>query len=478
MEPSDTNAQQGTKIQNIVEQHTDDDEVGFHTTSGDGKCVTCQSTSVRACSFCKKLGCSKCFQYLLLPSTVEEAASLGINANEHSSFLGTVQFVCPSCVQSLSAIQFSTHYQVWDEPNMALEQRIAELEKQEQEIIQKKQEQRELELKNQEEKRKLEVEQNNTKTRKFNLKKKESELMSFDNFLDEVGDEIEISKAIQEERRKLKKQTIVILHDAMVNRMNGYPLAMKLKQQYRVVAVDFPKHGSRFFDSKDSTLSMDTCVESVLSALSDLKIISTKRGDDQSLEITEVTERVILLGLTMGSYVAYEIAKRHPMLIHTLIIQGAMRDLYDSVPLSYKLTGWSYKLLPKKALFSLFSWRTGTADKEVLDIMSKRIPINYDAWDECVSIMSNSSIKTALSSFVRATNSCEGFGHIKWIVGENDDRGAESDLKQIINMANTRNDRRVELKIVSGCSDLISLYEDGAEQFVQTITEFLEPTHQ
>ena len=94
-----------------------------------------------------------------------------------------------------------------------------------------------------------------------------------------------------ERHRTGGRTPIVFVHGAMMGRSVWWPQVRALSDRFRCITVDQPGHGSR----KDQKFTLDIAVANVLEALE-----------------SETDGRAVLVGLSLGGYVAMTVAARHP----------------------------------------------------------------------------------------------------------------------------------------------------------------------
>jgi pimeloyl-ACP methyl ester carboxylesterase len=98
---------------------------------------------------------------------------------------------------------------------------------------------------------------------------------------------------------------IVFIHGAMMGRSVWHPQIQALADRYRCITVDQPGHGTL----KDSRFTLDVAVENVLRAID-----------------READGRAVVVGLSLGGYVAMTLAGRHPEKVRGLVIAGSTRE--------------------------------------------------------------------------------------------------------------------------------------------------------
>ncbi|WP_121741434.1 alpha/beta fold hydrolase [Natronorubrum halophilum] len=113
-------------------------------------------------------------------------------------------------------------------------------------------------------------------------------------------------------------QSIVFLHGAMFTRAMWLPQMHGLSDEYRVVAPDLPGHGVR----ADETFRMDPAID-LLEA-----VIERYTGGS-----------AVLVGLSLGGYVATEYAYRHPDDIDGLVLSGCSANPIGGMETLTRVTG-------------------------------------------------------------------------------------------------------------------------------------------
>ena len=122
---------------------------------------------------------------------------------------------------------------------------------------------------------------------------------------------------------------IVFVHGAMMGRSVWWPQVKALSDRFRCVTVDQPGHGSR----KDQKFTLDIAVANVLEALE-----------------SEAGGRAVLVGLSLGGYVAMTVAARHPAKVRGLVIAGSTREPAGLSRLGFLLYSYGLRLAPEPAV--------------------------------------------------------------------------------------------------------------------------------
>jgi pimeloyl-ACP methyl ester carboxylesterase len=98
---------------------------------------------------------------------------------------------------------------------------------------------------------------------------------------------------------------IVFVHGAGISRKLWLPQTESLSAEYRTIAPDLPGHGDR----ADEPFNFEKAVETVESLLIDVE-----------------ADCVVLVGQSLGGYVATDVAARHPDDVAGLVLSGSSAD--------------------------------------------------------------------------------------------------------------------------------------------------------
>jgi pimeloyl-ACP methyl ester carboxylesterase len=99
---------------------------------------------------------------------------------------------------------------------------------------------------------------------------------------------------------------IVLVHGSVVSRKIWLPQVRAWSSEYRVVAPDLPGHG----DLAALPFTLEAAVETVNDAIA-----------------RHTSGRAIVVGLSLGGWVAIEHAHRHPVTVSALVLIGCSRNL-------------------------------------------------------------------------------------------------------------------------------------------------------
>lgn len=114
---------------------------------------------------------------------------------------------------------------------------------------------------------------------------------------------------------RLDAPAIVFLHGTRLSRAVWTPQLEALSDKFRVIALDLPGHGERAMEP----FTLDGAVEVVAAAI--------RQG--------AAGGKAVVVGLSLGGYVAMSLAARHPELVRGLVIAGASAE-----PVGVRLLGY------------------------------------------------------------------------------------------------------------------------------------------
>lgn len=120
---------------------------------------------------------------------------------------------------------------------------------------------------------------------------------------------------------------IVFLHGSVLARQSWYPQVSRLRDTYRCVSVDLPAHGSL----ADRPFTLDVAVDGVIEA------IDVAAGG-----------RAVLVGLSLGGYVAIAVAARSPERVRGLVLAGATAEPGGIGGLLFRLFALGLRVLPPR----------------------------------------------------------------------------------------------------------------------------------
>jgi pimeloyl-ACP methyl ester carboxylesterase len=121
--------------------------------------------------------------------------------------------------------------------------------------------------------------------------------------------------------------TIIFLHGLRVTRRMWAPQMDRLRDAYHVVALDLPGHGAL----RDIEFSLKSAVEKVA-------------------EVIEITARgqALVVGLSLGGYVAMEFGARYPEKARGLVIASASVEPCGWYNAPYRCLAWMLENVPEQ----------------------------------------------------------------------------------------------------------------------------------
>ena len=120
---------------------------------------------------------------------------------------------------------------------------------------------------------------------------------------------------------------IVFIHGAMMGRSVWRPQLDAFAGQYRCVSVDQPGHGTL----RNEHFTLDAAVANVVAAID-----------------AEAGGRAVLVGLSLGGYVAMTVAGLYPERVRGLVIAGCTREPVGLSRAGFHLYGWSLRIVPER----------------------------------------------------------------------------------------------------------------------------------
>ena len=128
---------------------------------------------------------------------------------------------------------------------------------------------------------------------------------------------------------------IVFVHGTRLSRTMWRAQMDDLRDTYRVVALDLPGHGRR----------------------ADRPFTLTAASDEVALAIEEVAGgRAIVVGLSLGAYVAMDLAARRPELVRGLVLSGATTEPVGLLATPYLALAWVMERFDGPGLDALNAW--------------------------------------------------------------------------------------------------------------------------
>uniref|UniRef100_A0A383VKF6 AB hydrolase-1 domain-containing protein n=1 Tax=Tetradesmus obliquus TaxID=3088 RepID=A0A383VKF6_TETOB len=195
---------------------------------------------------------------------------------------------------------------------------------------------------------------------------------------------------------------VVLVHGALIGRQCLVLEARALADAgFRVILPDLPAHGARF---KETPLTLDN-------ALSTLKDVISKEAPGQ---------KVVVMGFSMGGYVAAAFAAAHPELTAGVLMAACAHDAHTC---TWKMVGRSAELVYKMCSYKT---KSGFIYNSYPEVMSKSRPevvecflragAEFDSWQYTWRVMYDAHMQQVLPKI-----SCPALV----VVGEKDFRSHE-----------------------------------------------------
>jgi pimeloyl-ACP methyl ester carboxylesterase len=128
---------------------------------------------------------------------------------------------------------------------------------------------------------------------------------------------------------------IVLVHGTRLTRAAWTAQLEALSDAYRVIALDLPGHGSL----TDRTFTLDGAADELA------RVIELAAGG-----------RAVVVGLSLGGYVAMDLASRRPELIRGLVLSGATQEPIGLRARPYLALAWAIDRLGPRGMDRLNRW--------------------------------------------------------------------------------------------------------------------------
>jgi pimeloyl-ACP methyl ester carboxylesterase len=128
---------------------------------------------------------------------------------------------------------------------------------------------------------------------------------------------------------------IVFLHGTRLTRSMWSAQVVALREEFRVIAVDLPGHGGR----ADEPFTLDAAADAAAAA------IRAAGG-----------RPAIVVGLSLGGYVAMHLAAGQPELVRGLVLSGASAEPVAWRALPYRALAWVMTSVPMTRLDAVNRW--------------------------------------------------------------------------------------------------------------------------
>ena len=128
---------------------------------------------------------------------------------------------------------------------------------------------------------------------------------------------------------------IVFVHGTRVTKSSWRAVTARLSDSYRCVCVDLPGHGSL----ADRPFTLDTAADAVDAALD-----------------AEGAERGVVVGLSLGGYVAMAAAARSPARVRGLVLAGSTAEPSGPAAAAFRLFAWALGVAPRRPFDAVNTW--------------------------------------------------------------------------------------------------------------------------
>ncbi|WP_336000228.1 alpha/beta fold hydrolase [Halorientalis halophila] len=132
-----------------------------------------------------------------------------------------------------------------------------------------------------------------------------------------------LSTSSVDSRGPVDAPAVVFVHGAGISRKLWVPQIESLSDQYRTIAPDLPGHGDRI----DEPFRFEEAVETVEAVLADVE-----------------SDCTVLVGHSLGGYVATEVAARHPDDVAGLVLSGSSADYRGLLGLRTTASSYLFRL--------------------------------------------------------------------------------------------------------------------------------------
>jgi pimeloyl-ACP methyl ester carboxylesterase len=123
---------------------------------------------------------------------------------------------------------------------------------------------------------------------------------------------------------------IMFIHGTRLSRAMWAPQVLRLGNRYRCITVDLPGHGVLAGEPFTVEAAMSTVREAI--------------------EAESVTGRAVLVGLSLGGYVAIDVAEAHPDHVDGLVLAGCSAEPVGAMALPFRMFATTLERAPERGL--------------------------------------------------------------------------------------------------------------------------------
>ncbi len=128
---------------------------------------------------------------------------------------------------------------------------------------------------------------------------------------------------------------IVFVHGTRLTRMSWRAQVDDLHDTYRVIAIDLPGHGAL----ADRPFTLAAAADELA------RVIETAAGG-----------RAVVVGLSLGGYVAMDLAARRPELVRALVLSGATQEPVGVRAMPYRTLAWVMDHSERRRFSAVNAW--------------------------------------------------------------------------------------------------------------------------
>ncbi|MEO8970730.1 MAG: alpha/beta hydrolase [Ktedonobacteraceae bacterium] len=235
---------------------------------------------------------------------------------------------------------------------------------------------------------------------------------------------------------------VVFVHGAAWSRSMWLPQMEALSDEFRVIAVDLPGHGA----VREKSFRLESATQAIIECLSH-----------------ETHDRALIVGLSLGGYVAMACAHDYPQQVAGLVLSGCSIDYRGTIGLLSRLDS--------VIVTTFFSerWLTRMQEKSLRNMFPEKLVgpqlnagFSWKAMPHIYHELASHDFRTMLRSFT---------GPILILNGENDRQNRKVEAKLL---ASARNG---QLQIIENAGHLCNLEQPEAfTQQVRTFAKLLSAT--
>lgn len=128
---------------------------------------------------------------------------------------------------------------------------------------------------------------------------------------------------------------IVFVHGSRLTKSSWHAITARLADRFRCVCVDLPGHGAL----ADRAFSLDEAADVVDAAMDD-----------------EGARRAVVVGLSLGGYVAMAVASRSPERVRGLVLAGCTAEPSGPAAAAFRLFAWVLGAAPQGPFDAVNAW--------------------------------------------------------------------------------------------------------------------------